>query len=101
MFEIGNSQSSGGQSSQSRSSSGKGKEKAKAEVIQLVDSDEEEEEIAEVDSRLWVDIYEPKTEVRGLVRSRSLLIVTHMNQGRTCCPCTQSTRRTAMVSRRI
>lgn len=60
MFETGSS-SQAFNKALSQKPTRKGKEKASPEVVQLVDSDEEEEPA--VDDRLWIDIYEPKTEV--------------------------------------
>ena len=77
MFEHGRSQASEKSLSQSqKSKSVKGKEKA-TEVIHVLDSDEEDgaKAVIEVDDRLWVDVYEPKTEVR-MLRSTLFLSLT-------------------------
>lgn len=59
VFDLGSSQPSQRTASQNTSSKGKGKER-------IVLSQGEPTETEELDDRLWVDIYEPTTEVRGL-----------------------------------
>ena len=77
MFEFESSQASEKSLSQSqKSKSVKGKEKA-TEAIHVLDSDGEDDAkvVVEVDDRLWVDVYEPKTEAR-MVRSALFLSLT-------------------------
>lgn len=59
LFDIGPSQSPLRTASQNATSKGKGKEKIVSSAKELVETEE-------LDDRLWVDIYEPTTEVRIL-----------------------------------